>query len=918
MKRIDLIEKTLHALYEKNAKGVTAEEISNEIGVDRSNVSRDLNTLAKEGKCLKKKSRPVLFSPACENVSFVKKNVSDDSGKQQNEIVNKETRLDLFSALNPSLFHQIELGKSAILYPSHLMHVLILGETGVGKSMFAKLLYKYGIEAGRFEKDAPFIRFNCADYAHNPQLLMSQLFGSIKGAYTGANVEREGLLKQADQGILFLDEIHRLPVEGQEMLFTYIDQGTFRPLGETEKDHQAEVMLIGATTSKKNDFLDTFIRRIPIIIELPSLQMRTIEERFQLFDQFAKAEVAKLGIKVKISTNSIRCFLSYDCRHNIGQLKMDIRIVFAKAYADFLTGNKEEIVIVTANLPSHIQDGLLSTVEHRQIWTMLANSTNRFYVYEPRPSETAPKNKRGHNSIYEEINLIYNRLERRSLSIEDIQKEIEHDLNEYIKQHKKYHIDSTNSETLISFIPEKMLDVIEEMIDYCENLLKKKLSGKVHQALAIHVFNTIDRINSGQTRIYEDEHFLSVEYPDLFMVGEKAILFLEKRLGIKIPAEEAGYLVLFFSYDDLNHQILTDDVQVIVIAHGKQTATALSDTANSLLRTNSVIGINAKLDEKPQEVYSQLKKIVIDYQIKQDVLLLVDMGSLMTFAQRLEDDFDFKARAIPLVSTMHVLEASRKAMLGYSLDEIYQETLDVNNYFESILSVNEKDTELKEQIISPLPKPLAVLSICMTGEGTALTIQKMLETNLHLSAKKIKIIPLNLVGKESIQSRVRKIEEKYRVILIVSTFSIDTHIPNFDLFSVINQNGLDEIRKTIQEELTYRQMSKTIKAYYKIDGIDEIINRIFIFNDQMELLLNTRFNSSELIGLSFHIIGMIIKDNQQEVIGEFVDNDGLLAKNIKFANRIQKEFAENFSQFFVALDKNQLNYVAYNYLSIIR
>jgi Sigma-54 interaction domain. len=71
-------------------------------------------------------------------------------------------------------------------------------------------------------KESPFIVFNCADYADNPQLLMSQLFGYVKGAFTGAESSKAGLVEKADGGILFLDEVHRLPSEGQEILFFYL------------------------------------------------------------------------------------------------------------------------------------------------------------------------------------------------------------------------------------------------------------------------------------------------------------------------------------------------------------------------------------------------------------------------------------------------------------------------------------------------------------------------------------------------------------------------------------------------------------------------------------------------------------------------------------------------------------------------
>ncbi|NRX13523.1 transcriptional regulator with AAA-type ATPase domain [Clostridium beijerinckii] len=80
-------------------------------------------------------------------------------------------------------------------------------------------MYQYSKYIKKLPEDAPFVVFNCADYANNPQLLLSYIFGHIKGAFTGADKEKEGIVEKADGGILFLDEIHRLPPEGQEMIF---------------------------------------------------------------------------------------------------------------------------------------------------------------------------------------------------------------------------------------------------------------------------------------------------------------------------------------------------------------------------------------------------------------------------------------------------------------------------------------------------------------------------------------------------------------------------------------------------------------------------------------------------------------------------------------------------------------------------
>lgn len=273
MKKIDLTYETLVKLYNQKNKGITAEEIADQINIQRSNASSYLNILCKDNKVQKLNTRPVVFKPVMTNnltaFNYDTKNVFNIIGHDK------------------SLKISIEQAKAAIMYPPNGLNTIILGPTGVGKSMFANLMYKYAVEMKKLSADAPFITFNCADYANNPQLLMSELFGVEKGAYTGAEKGKDGLLKKADRGILFLDEVHRLPPEGQEMLFTFIDKGVFRKLGSTEKIISAKVRIIAATTEEpKSSLLDTFIRRIPMTIKLPPLAERTLKERYELINYF--------------------------------------------------------------------------------------------------------------------------------------------------------------------------------------------------------------------------------------------------------------------------------------------------------------------------------------------------------------------------------------------------------------------------------------------------------------------------------------------------------------------------------------------------------------------------------------------------------------------------------------------------------
>ena len=148
MTKKDLILKKITELNYPN--GIDTKTLASLLNMSRANLSHELNDLYKEGKLCKTTGRPVLF--------FLPDNK------------NTKSQLDLLAENNISLKSAVEQAKAAILYPPKGMNCLILGSTGVGKSMFASLMHKYALEMNVKPEDSPFIVFNCADYSNNPQL----------------------------------------------------------------------------------------------------------------------------------------------------------------------------------------------------------------------------------------------------------------------------------------------------------------------------------------------------------------------------------------------------------------------------------------------------------------------------------------------------------------------------------------------------------------------------------------------------------------------------------------------------------------------------------------------------------------------------------------------------------------------------
>jgi len=151
--------------------------------------------------------------------------------------------------------------------------LLIEGETGTGKDLFAEVIHKLSKRA-----DQPFIKVNCG--ALPETLLESELFGYVKGAFTGANTDKPGMIKLANGGTLFLTEISELPLNLQVKLLTFLDDKEFYPLGSSKKV-KVDVRIIVATNKnlrqmvKEGKFREDLFYRLNVLkVQLPPLRER--------------------------------------------------------------------------------------------------------------------------------------------------------------------------------------------------------------------------------------------------------------------------------------------------------------------------------------------------------------------------------------------------------------------------------------------------------------------------------------------------------------------------------------------------------------------------------------------------------------------------------------------------------------------
>lgn len=863
-----------------SGKGIDAQSLADMLNMTRANVSHELNNLCKDGKVFKGSGRPVLFYVSNTNIN--------------------KSKLDALITNNISLKQAVEQLKAAILYPPNGMNCLILGATGVGKSMFASLMHEYAIEMGIKDKKSPFIVFNCADYTNNPQLLTSQLFGVKKGAYTGADADKIGLIEKANGGILFLDEVHRLPPEGQEALFTFLDKGTFRRMGDDEI-RKSNVLIISATTENPNSaLLKTFTRRIPMLITIPSLSERTLEERLYLIKTFFKNESKKLNRNISVSLNTMRALLSYNCPNNVGQLKSDVQLLCARAYSEFLTNTKSDVRINSSSLPLYIKEGLYKEKEHRILWNKLMGEEIEFFKFSSKDDSSEKPNNRANNTIYEFIEQKLEKLKYKGISDIDIENILEKDITKYFTKYISRVSEEINRKNLLNIIGEENLNFIDKAVYQIVTSLKRNISNNIYTALALHINTLITRIYSNKTIVNPELNKIKNLYPSEYSIALNIKKQIEEYVHHLIPDDEAGYLTLFLVNDDKVSKKIKDKVNIIIIAHGKSTATSIAEVANDLLEENSVIGIDCPLDVNPSVVLEKLKTTVKNNFTTSGYILLVDMGSLTTFGEIIESEFKIPVKVYPLASTLHAIEAARKSLLGLSIDEIYSDILSVNSYEHMETPASYSNIKNKKSII---------ITACLTGEGGSLAIKNFLKSNLKYDKDLFEIMSLNCLDKNHFKNQLIKLQKDREILFIVSSFPIDLNIKQYNMHDVLCMKVMDELQQLIDTKSVVQKMSSILKE--NIDNLDgnELYVDITQFINSIENKLKIKLDDDSFIGLILHIAFSISRLKKGQEAVEYPDKEEFIENNKVLYNIIKENYLFLYNKYYIKISESELCYI---------
>ena len=774
----------------KGQVGLDAQEIAGALDILRNNVSKELNELHRQGKIVKFMGRPVRYFDKESLEAVLDLDLVDGPCQFRDidecrKLSGGEEEVNPFGRLigaDKSLKRQVEQAKAAILYPPDGLHTLIVGQTGVGKTLFAHMMFAYGKAMHRFGDDAPFVTFNCADYYNNPQLLISHIFGHIKGAFTGADTAKAGLVEEADGGVLFLDEIHRLPPEGQEMIFYFMDTGTFNRLGETTRSRKAKVLIIGATTEDPNSALTkTFVRRIPNIITIKPLADRTLEEKLDILKLLFLDEVQRVKKPVRIGVESVKALIGSIGSGNVGQLKSNIKLLCAQAFLNGID-NPNYIEVDFKMLPPNVRDGLLTLSANRQALAELTKYVNEPLVITPSGGNTQlegdESGSEGFN-LYQVVEDKVALLKSEGISDELIKQIVATDVNVYVKDlyNKKHSVNMTTRERLLKIVDEALVDFSEQISLYVQKRMNRSYRDRFLYAFSLHLSAFLKRVKSNETIPYTEIEGAIPQDSECLTVAEEIGDRIEKHYHLQVPRAEIEYIALLLESSDDDE--LEEKVTILVATHGKSTATSMVDVAQRLFSSNdtNIVAVDMPLEVRPQEILDKTTAMLQAMSCKKGVLILADMGSLCNIGTMLSERLKIPVRTLDMVSTPLILEAMRKVdIAGMDLDSIYESL------------VNFKGYEAMDFADAPQPADgqEAIVTICSSGQGAALKLKSLVEDVLHHAGRAVEVIPIGVMHMEE---RLTEISQTYRIVAAVGMKKPKMNIPFIPLEQLIDGDG---------------------------------------------------------------------------------------------------------------------------------
>ncbi|ENZ6558354.1 sigma 54-interacting transcriptional regulator [Enterococcus faecium] len=850
------------------SESLTTEEISAAVDIRRNTTSQYLNELVKSGEAIKVKTRPAVFYDKglfSEKFFAPEQAIYDNFEQLKEEFAKKavhESDDAVFRELigaQSSLRMAIDQIKASVYYPGTGLPMMFHGDTGVGKSMLALKAYEYCQTQQLIAADAPFLELNCAQYYHNQELLSSILFGYKKGAFTGATEDHIGMLEAADGGVLFLDECHRLSPESQEKLFTFMDSHHFSRIGENNKTRKSQVRLIFATTEDiSQNFLRTFTRRVPVTINIPSLQERTSQEISEYIYTFFIRESQNLQKEIMVTPWIMNRLMALNYRDNVGGLKNLIRIICASAYSK--QGRKSRLEINSGALENSLLSRFLSLkeIDNKEVQDVLITPTSQVEDYMRTENADSLMIK----GIFKVFEGIFTQFQNNEITSEDVVKQLSREASTVVET--MVYDTSEEGNTL------KLLrSTIKELVSFLEMNFFVNLSGNSIVALTSYLYKR----NSFAGDLPNFDHSMQTIIQDFISVNlltEKKILnalleLIEAKLDVII--NESEKILLSFYLKGMDLEVRKPEIRSVILAHGFSTASSIADVVNRFMEEHLFDAFDMPFNVNLDKVQEYMHHYLRTNDCSKGLVILADMGSLMILTESLLDELTGPMLMINNVTTQQALYVGEMIKKGLDL-ELIRERLEANMH-------TDYRVIYPELVKSPL-----IITVCHTGLGAAQQLKDFLDSSLPPElGYKVEAVDyhylkkygndISLFKQYDVQGIVGTANPAVPGVSFISLEDLITGQGSETIDTLFREIPDEDIRKAINNNLVRNISIERLLSAITILDVKRVIAYIDEAIVEMERRLKLEMTNSQKAILYVHIASLVERIIRNHEVNEY-------------------------------------------------
>ena len=872
---------------EKGIVPYTAEAIAQTMELKRNTISGYLNQLVEEGRLIKIISRPVCFfdRKVMEEILDAPIYASTFSSLDELMSLKQNRNGNIFMEMagaDGSLESVIKQVKIAVKYPPAGLPLLIQGNTGVGKSYLASLAYRYAIDQGILSSDAPFLTFNCAQYYNNAELLSSNLFGYMKGSYTGAVADKKGLLEEADGGIIFMDEVHRLTPEGQEKLFIFMDKGVFRRMGETSGWRTSKVRFIFASNKDASSYmLQTFYRRIPIIVQIPDLKDRSGEEKLQMIYQYFLREAGILKKEILVSRTVLQDMQEFRYDGNVGEL---INIIQYMCGSALLNSEGGDIHITRECYP----DYLFAQIKNREISEAMEEirispgGDTRRLIHQTNPVYKASI------SFFRQQLILYHDVKSGKSNWKDFEKNWREALGQYTDQlffQRQY-------------MEQKKICFYEDIIRrYCARFslfTDKVFTDEAVTVASMYLLSSQEQFAQSpeeQKACHAFLEQLKIVYGDAYRQTKDFLVYLEKEEMGRRHLEDQIFFTLYFRMGGVEQQEYKT-AAYLACTSGFMAYT-MAAQCNRRLGKTVFKPVDLGTDAEWELMVCRLREIVKQCR-EQEILIFIDMTFLDNpdIMEQLEAELRGTAASLGIIIHINMeamIWAGRLIMENKTVMEILSEGLDSYAPQGKLIHAMENRKRL-------------IITTCISGEGTAQKIKNLLEASFF----DVPWLRIRSMDFEHLKDGAicRELKSCYNLLAIVGTddpgiqdipfIPIDKLIMGEDEGSLSSLFG-DSI-STIHREKINNRLVANFSLENMVGSITIIDARILMqdieaFLERFERYTQETYRNNLKMNLFIHISAMMERLVRSSPIRNCQNLESIKEQNPEFIERFKRAFS---------------------------